>query len=232
MDWNDPDNFEFPFQVWCNQVRRVRSLYLSYFIGQNKYYQFPTSDAWYWGSGYPFAPAHSVLSWYPDHWEINPQVPEPVPGPVYQTVPGGYWFALNLPNTVSGYVTNLIQDLVMKKVVPLGTTWQEISQAIREQTIGLDPYGLPQPIYPPIVNWRSGFVEEINRRKKLMWETLPLLNPLDKYYLVYGRIPPVPNSSAIGISYFDRVVWIEPLAETYKVYKLRCGRQNCCCCCC
>ena len=232
MTFDDPDNFQFPFQVWCNQVKRVRSLYLTYYIGQAQNYQFPNDDAWFWGDGLPFAPCHTVLSWYPDQWETNPNLTEPAPGPVYQTVPGGYWFALNLANTVSGYVTNLIEDLVAKNVVPLGTTWEEISAAIESQTVGIDPFGLPQGFLSPTFTWRSGFVEEINRRKKLMWEREQPINPYTHYWLGYGRTPPDAGFTASGLAYEDRVWWLEPGESTYKVFRLRCGKRSCCCYCC
>lgn len=232
VDFDDPDNFQFPFQVWCNQVKRVRSLYLSYYIGQAQNYQFPSGDAWYWGAGLPFAPCHTVLTWYPSKWESHPNLTESAPGPVYQTVPGGYWFALNLVDTVTGLVTNFLDDLVQKGVVPQGTTYDQISAAIQSQTIGVDPYGLPQGMFVPINNWRSGFVEEINRRKKLLWEREYELNPYTHYWLGYGRTPPDGGFTASGLAYRDEVWWLEPLAETYKVWRIKCGKRNCCCCCC
>lgn len=232
MDWNDPDNFQFPIRLLCEQVKRVKSFYLSYYVGQGQLYEWVLADSWYWWPDQPFAPAHTPLAWYPGVWDFDPNNPEAIPGPGYTLIPGGYDFFLNSAQTVTGYVTTFLEDIILKGLVPPGTTWSEVSEAFKSQTVSIiEPSSYPSP-GPPGTVWRVGFVQEVLSRAKFVWESEPLVQPLDRYYIVFGRIPPEPQGSAVGLAYLDRVTWIEPLATTYKLYKLRCGRRSCCCCCC
>lgn len=232
MDWNDPDNFDFAFRVACMERKRIKAFYLRYYVGFNQLYQSPRTDVWYWAANLPFAPAHTWAGWLPEVWPLDQQFEVPIPGPAYQTVPGGYWFQLNSNDPITAFQFTLLGELIQAGQVPLGTTWMELSQAVRDQTIGLDPYGPPQGMLPGISNWRSGWAAFLNDRKKLLWERPQPTNPYDKWWLGFGRTPPDVDFASPGRAYRDEVWWLEPLAETYKVWRIPCGRRSCCCCCC
>lgn len=232
MDWNDPDNFDFALRVACMEKKRVQQFYLNYYVGQQQLYQFPRTDAWYWEGNPQFAPCHTWAAWLPEVWELDEQFEDPIPGPAYQTVPGGYWFQLNSADPIMPFQFTLLGELIQAGRIPPETTWLELSQTVRDQTLGLDPYGPPQGMVLGLLNWRSDWVAFLDERKKLLWERPQPENAYDKWWFGFGRVPPDADLNANGLAYRDEVWWLEPLAETYKVWRIRCGRRNCCCCCC
>lgn len=232
VDWNDPENYDFPLQVLCKQQRRVQKFYLEYYLAGGHLYENFASWAWYWGLDWPFAPTDSVASWIEGHWDLNQVIVDPVPGPFYRTIPGGYPFCLNWADPVTGYTTTFLEDLIQWKLVPLGTTWFQVSSAMESQCFAIDPFGPPQDVASPAYNWRTGFVENLLDRSKFWWESEDQVNPLTAYKLLYGRIPPEPTGEAPGVLYSTRTVWLEPVGSKYKVWKVKCKPGGCCCCCC
>lgn len=227
MAWNDPQNFNFPLIVLCNQRARIQKCWEKWFFeGQHFSWAFHS----YWNQIWPgrIAPNTTLDAWYVD--PIEPDVnPIAFVGPVYQLVPGGSYVQINRENPTLGLPKDMRDELKRAMKWPVVPSWEEIRDAITGQVYTEEetPY---KPYWGPGFYYKEAFVDFILDGAKLLYEADLQFPHFQHCFLGSGRIPmdPIinqPETEHKAVTYFVR----ETGTHRVKVWQIKCG---CCCCCC
>lgn len=231
MDWNDPDNISFPICLLKRNSKRVDRVWRQIVGVEFTNVENPSGDIFGWYDDWTTSFAFDFSLWRESRTPVGDTTDTEVSGPRFRTVPGGYTWDINAKDPYGEQLDSILSIMIEKKVVPEGTTYAEICSAMQSQLTTTDPTDYQAGDQGAGRYYKQAFGDFCLSKGKLMWESLPPINPKVYNFLVYGRLPLTFNPGTNLFAYQPLLYWIQPNGETYKAYSIPC-KGGCCCCCC
>jgi hypothetical protein len=224
MNWDDPDNFQFPIDVLCAERKRIKTIFENTWL-QGTTYSYKGYCYWQqlWSDRY--APNGTIDAWLPAY-RGDLTIPPYYPGP-------NFAIASVVPNWINKpeYADYLPQSILEELQIKLGweelPEWEYVVDTISAQILTDTVTPFP-PYWGAGGYYREEFVNFVLGRSKKIYEFDYPFPHLGLCFLGSGRVAPSVEENRPELEYKNWVYFVTNTEVTkVTLYMVKCG---CLCC--